>query len=83
MIIFTDALSALSKFQNPCQKDVNEVEIALVDLAAQTNLTLQWIPAHYGIKGNEQADRFAGEEARLTKRIDAPLTLMKRLSLKP
>ena len=61
-VIITDALSVLNKLQNPSQKDlklVKEVKNALVNLAAQTNLILQWISAHCGIKGNEQADRFA------------------------
>ena len=57
VVIFTDTLSVLSKLQNPRQKDLSEVETALVDLpaqtnldlAAQTNLILQWIPAHCGI----------------------------------
>ena len=40
VVIFTDALSVLSKHQNPHHKDLNEVETALVDLAAQTNLIL-------------------------------------------
>ena len=61
VVIFTDALSVLSKLQNPRQKDLNEVETALVDLAAQANLTLQWILAHHGIQGNEQADQIARE----------------------
>ena len=61
MVIFTDALSVLSKIQNPRQKDVSEVETALVDLAAQTNLIVQWNPALCGIQGNEQADRLARE----------------------
>ena len=61
MVIFTDALSVLSKLQNPRQKDPNEVETALVHLAVQSNLTLQWIPAHCGIQGNEQADRLPRE----------------------
>ena len=55
------SLSVLNKLPNPLQKDLNEVETALVDLAAQTNLTLQWIQAHSGIKGNEHADRLARE----------------------
>ena len=41
VVIFTDALSVLCKLQNPRQKDLNEVETALIDLAAQTNLILQ------------------------------------------
>ena len=51
--------------QNPRQKDQNKVETALVDHAAQTNLSLQWIPAHCGIQGNKQADRFAREIGQL------------------
>ena len=65
VVIFTDALSVLSKLHTPHQKDLSEVETALVDLAAQTNLILQWIPAHCGIQGNEQADRFAREGGQL------------------
>ena len=49
MVIFTDTLSVLSKLPNPRQKDLNEVETVLVDLSAQTNLILQWIPAHCGV----------------------------------
>ena len=61
MVIFTDALSVLNKLQNPSQKDLKEVETVLVDLTAQTNQTLQQIPAHCGIQGNEQADRLTRE----------------------
>ena len=87
LAIFTDALSVLSKLQNPRQKDLNDVETALVDLAAQTNLILQWIPAHCGIQGNEQADRFAREgghleqEDRYTTYTDEK-TIIKTLSKK-
>ena len=65
VVIFTDALSVLSKLQNPRQKDLNEVETAQVDLAVQTNKTLQRIPAHCGIQGNEQADQLAREGGQL------------------
>ena len=65
VVIFTDALSVLSKLQNPHQKDLNGVETALVDLAAQSNLTLQWISAHCGIEGNEQADWLSREGGQL------------------
>ena len=87
VVILTDALPVLSKFQNPRQKDLNEVETALVDLAAQSNLTLQWVPAHCGIQGNEQADRLAREggqlqqEDRYTSYTDEK-TIIKTLSKK-
>ena len=87
MVIFTDALSVLSKLQNPRQKDLNEVETALVDLAAQSNLTQQRIPAHCGVQENEQADRFAREggqmeqEDRYTSYTDEK-TIIKTLSKK-
>ena len=87
MVIFKDTLSVLNKLQDPHQKDLNEVETALVDLAAQTNLTLKWIPAHCGIQGNEQADRLAREgdpldqEDRFTCYTDEK-TIIKTLSKK-
>ena len=65
IVIFTDALSVLDALQNPQQKELNELKAALVDLAAQTVLTLQWIPAHCGIHGNETADRLAREGGQL------------------
>ena len=68
VVIFTDALSVLSKLQNPCHKDLNELESVLVDLAVLPKLTLQWIPAHCGIRGNEQADRLAREGGQLDQR---------------
>ena len=58
---YTTELTHQVKLQNPLQKDLSEVETALIDLAAQSNLTLQWIPAHCGIQGNEQADSFVRE----------------------
>ena len=61
-------LSVLSQLQNPRQKDLNEVETALVDLAAQTNLTLRWIPAHCGIQGDEQANRVDKEGSQLDQK---------------
>ena len=87
MVIFTDALYVLNKLQNPHQKDLSEVETALVDLAAQTNLILRWILAHCGIQENEQADRLAKEggqleqEDRYTTYTDEK-TIIKTLSKK-
>ena len=41
------------------------METALVDLAAHSNLTLQWVPAHCGIQGSKQADQLAKEGGQL------------------
>ena len=82
VVIFSDALSVLNKLQNPRQKDLDEVETALVDLAAQTNLTLQW-----RIKGNEQTDRLARKGGQLdqediyTSYIDEKI-IIKTLTMK-
>ena len=65
VVIFIYAPSVLNKLQNPRQKDLNKVETALVNLAAQKNLILQSILAHCGIKGNEQTDRLAQDGGQL------------------
>ena len=55
VVIFTDALSVLQALQNPKKKDLNELVTALIRLTGHTAVTLQWIPAHSGIQGNEIA----------------------------
>ena len=63
MVISINALSVLSKLLKKKKKKkkarsismADDVDTVLVDLAAQTNLTLWWIPAHSGTLGNEQA----------------------------
>ena len=59
IVIFTDALSVLQSLQSPKTKELNELTSALGILAERANLTLQWIPAHCGIQGNETADTLA------------------------
>ena len=68
MVIFTDALSILSKLQNPRQKYFNDMETALADLAAQTNLTLHGFQHTVGSKENEQADRLPRERGQHDRR---------------
>ena len=83
VVIFTDALSVLSKLQNPCQKDLNEVETALVDLAAHSNLTCSGFQHTAGFKEMNRQTSLPGREASWNKRTDTPLALMKRPSSKP
>ena len=54
IVIFTDALSVLQALQSP-RKELNELASALATLCTQADVTLQWIPAHCGVKGNETA----------------------------
>ena len=83
MVIFTDALSVLSKLQNPRQKDLNEVETTLVDLAAQTNLIICSGFQHTaGFKEMSKQTGLTRREASWNKRTDTPLIPTKRPSSK-
>ena len=65
VVIFTDALSVLHALKDPRSKGLNALNSTLSDLATQVKLTLQWIPAHCGVQGNETADRLAKEGGQL------------------
>lgn len=60
VVIFTDALSVLQRLNRP-SKDLNHLVDALTEICNKTQLTLQWIPAHCGLQGNEKADQLAKE----------------------
>lgn len=60
VVIFTDALSVLQALNQP-SKDLNVLVDILTELSEKTQLTLQWIPAHCGLQGNEKADQLARE----------------------
>ena len=75
VIIFSDAKSALEALQNPPYQDQITSEIALgisnlIDVHA-VHVTLQWIPGHCNISGNEKADKLAKIGA--TKSQKSPL----------
>ena len=66
VVILTDALSVLQHLQAPVNKDTNNLVKALCDLSQHTKeCVLQWIPAHCGIRGNEEADNLAKQGALL------------------
>ena len=73
VVIFTDALSVLQTLQNPKKKDLNELVTALIRLAGHRAVTLQWIPAHCGIQGNEIADSLAREAGQL-EQVESEIT---------
>ena len=68
IVIFTDSLSALQDLENLSQKtntEITELATKIDALLGDFNihLTLQWIPGHIGIQGNEAADKLAREGA--------------------
>ena len=65
VVILTDALSVLDGLKNGKEKCLDPLHKALAKLSSKANVTLQWIPAHCGIPGNEIADALAKEGSRL------------------
>ena len=66
-VILTDAKSVLQALQKPQSAQVRQLLSLLCDLNSQANTTLQWIPSHCGIHGNEKADDLAKEGAKMTQ----------------
>ena len=60
VIIFSDTKSALEALQNPPYQDqiTSEIVLEISNLIAAhaVHVTLQWIPGHCNISGNETAD---------------------------
>ena len=62
VVIFSDALSVLQGLINPKNKELDSLAAALDNLQKSTEkTTIQWIPSHCNIPGNEEADRLAKE----------------------
>ena len=61
VVFLSDALSVLQAYQN---HKLPNLDKALQQVAVTRRAVLQWIPAHYRISGNEQADILAKEGAR-------------------
>ena len=73
IVFLSDSLSALQTLQSTPTEEVTErLRQTLNQLAKTAITTVQWIPAHCDIKGNEKADNLAKEGRRLPQ----PETIM-------
>ena len=61
VVFFSDALSALDALQNPTKKELNNLTSILPQLNDPVEVTLQWIPTHCKVHGNESTDILAKE----------------------
>ena len=61
VVFLSDALSVLQALQN---NKLPSLSKALQEIACHRRVALQWIPAHCGVPGNEQADQLAKQGAR-------------------
>ena len=79
IVIFTDSLSALQDLESCSQKTSTDLTALAQNLDAllstfKIQITLQWIPGHIGIQGNEAADKLAKEGAS-KEQPDRPLDI--------
>ena len=63
VVILTDALSVLQALQKNTNPELNNLTSAISHACSSKNLTLQWIPSHCGLIGNETADKLAKDGA--------------------
>ena len=61
VVLLTDALSVLQALQPNRDTELNDLSAALASLCRGHAVTLQWIPSHCNVPGNEAADSLAKE----------------------
>ena len=59
IVFLTDCKSAIQRLQSPGEQLERDTRQILCDLSQGANVAVQWIPAHCGLYGNEEADRLA------------------------
>ena len=65
IVFLSDALSVLQSLTRHQEKGNNSLTGALAELSANHNVTLQWIPSHCDLYGNEMADHLAKQGSKL------------------
>ena len=74
-VVLTDALSVLQALQSNRDTELNDLSAALASLCRGHAVTLQWIPSHCNVPGNEDADSLARKAQQRSKWIGPPATL--------
>lgn len=78
--IFTDNQAAVNRVSNlkPAPGQDTAIEVASISKQLQqlgTSLHIQWVPGHFDVEGNEQADKLAKEGTQITTRQNTTTTL--------
>jgi ribonuclease HI len=75
-IIFTDSLSSVSALRSVCRSSHYLVfRIAEILQSSSAKYTIEWVPSHQGIEGNERADGFARQACDLPTPLSLPIPL--------
>ena len=61
VVLLTDALYVLQALQSNRDTELNDLSTAIASLCRRHAVTLQWIPSHCNLPGNEAADSLAKE----------------------
>ena len=64
IVFLTDCKSTIQSLQSPSEQLERDTQRLLCDLTQQAQIVVQWIPAHCGLSGNEEADRLAKSGSR-------------------